>query len=66
MIERTSSSEARSKFPHPMAAAKAGIVALTKVAALDYADQGIRVNVVAPGPILTHHLARLSWLADEL
>jgi len=40
------------------AAGKAGIIALTKVAALDYADEGIRVNVVAPGPILTHHLAR--------
>ena len=36
--------------------AKAGIIALTKVAALDYADRGVRVNVLAPGPILTHHL----------
>jgi NAD(P)-dependent dehydrogenase (short-subunit alcohol dehydrogenase family) len=42
----------------PYVAGKAGIVALTKVAALDYADRGIRVNVVAPGPILTHHLER--------
>jgi NAD(P)-dependent dehydrogenase (short-subunit alcohol dehydrogenase family) len=37
-------------------AAKAGIVALTETAALDYADRGVRVNVVAPGPIRTHHI----------
>jgi NAD(P)-dependent dehydrogenase (short-subunit alcohol dehydrogenase family) len=42
----------------PYTAGKAGIIALTKVAALDYATSGVRVNVVAPGPILTHHLER--------
>ncbi len=28
------------------------------MAALDYAEQGVRVNAVAPGPILTDALAR--------
>jgi NAD(P)-dependent dehydrogenase (short-subunit alcohol dehydrogenase family) len=46
-------------------AGKAGIIALTKVAALDYADQGIRVNVVAPGTILTHHLERAGEQAQR-
>jgi NAD(P)-dependent dehydrogenase (short-subunit alcohol dehydrogenase family) len=45
---------------------KAGIIALTETAALDYADRGVRVNVVAPGPIETHHLARAGAEAKRL
>jgi 3-oxoacyl-[acyl-carrier protein] reductase len=46
-------------------AAKAGIVGLTRAAALDLADFGITVNAIAPGPIETE-LMRGVWTAEGL
>lgn len=42
----------------PYIAAKFAVVGLTRTAALDYADQGVRVNALAPGPIHTEQLER--------
>ena len=44
---------------------KHGIVGLTKVAALEYAARNIRVNAVAPGPILTEQLQRAGLAAQR-
>jgi len=44
---------------------KHGLEGLTKVAALDYAAHGVRVNALAPGPILTDNLARAGEQAQQ-
>jgi 3-oxoacyl-[acyl-carrier protein] reductase len=46
-------------------AAKAGIIGLTRAAALDLADHGITVNAIAPGPIETELMLGV-WTAEAL
>jgi NAD(P)-dependent dehydrogenase (short-subunit alcohol dehydrogenase family) len=41
------------------------VIGLTKSAALDYAAHGVRINAVAPGPILTDRLKRVGAEAQR-
>ena len=53
VILNISSLSAKSAFPWsaPYAAAKAGLLALTRVTAAESARRGIRVNAICPGPV---------------
>ncbi|MCI4364812.1 MAG: SDR family oxidoreductase [Thermoplasmata archaeon] len=48
------------------AAAKAGVLALTRTLAVEWAPHRIRVNAVAPGPIHTEGTDRQLWVSESL
>ena len=48
------------------AAAKAGVLAMTRTLAVEWAPHRIRVNAVAPGPVRTQGTDRQLWLSEEL
>jgi NAD(P)-dependent dehydrogenase (short-subunit alcohol dehydrogenase family) len=47
------------------AAAKAGVMSMTQTLAVEWAEHGIRVNAVAPGPVVSPGAAKQLWNTPE-
>ena len=48
------------------AAAKGGVLALTRTLAVEWSRFGIRVNAVSPGPVHTEATDRQLWVSEEI
>ena len=65
IVNLSSISATRPRGLTPYTAAKGAVIALTRAMAIDHAEQGIRVNAIAPGPIYTPMVAA-AGMSDEL
>lgn len=68
VIINTSSTAGGRAFPGMSAyvASKHGLHGLTKTAALEYAEAGIRINVVMPGPIATPMMEQVGAIVPDV